>query len=144
MSLANRVVSIAIGLALAMGVSSRVDADVVPVVSTKSTVQALSRNELVDIFLGRKLRFPNGQQAVPLDQEIGSAARDEFYTNVIGISAVQLKTHWSKIIFTGRGKPPKTVSNGIEARKAIASHPQGVGYIERNLVDDSVRVLKLQ
>lgn len=134
----------AIGATLALSLSTCAYADVVPVVSSKSAVRALTKSELADIFLGRKLRFPDGQPAVALDQEIGSASRDEFYTAVVGISAVQLKAHWSKIIFTGRGKPPRAVSSDIEARGVVAANPQSVGYIDRALVDDSVRVLRIQ
>lgn len=137
-------IRIASGLALALSLSVHARAEVVPVVSAKSTLQALQKRELTDIFLGRKVRFPNGQQAVPLDQDVGAPARDEFYTSLVGISAVQLKAHWSKIIFTGRGKPPRAVANGIAARTAVASNPQAIGYIERSLVDDSVRILRLQ
>src|SRR6185312_1188563 len=115
MPLIHRLVSIVIALALTLSASAHADAEVVLVVSAKSAVQSLAANEVADIFLGRKTRFPNGQQAVPLDQEVGSTSRDEFYAKIIGISPVQLKTHWSKIIFTGRGKPPKAVANGIEA-----------------------------
>ena len=136
--------SIVTGLTLALSLSSHARAEVVAVVSAKSAVQALAKNELTDIFLGRKIRFPDGQQAVPLDQEVGSPSRDAFYTTVVGISPVQLKAHWSKIIFTGRGKPPRAVSNGIEVRQAVGSNPQAIGYIDRSLVDDSVRVLQIQ
>ena len=136
--------SIAVGVALALSASSSAMADVAPVVSAKSSIQSLSKNDISDIFLGRKIRFPNGQQAVPLDLQVGSVSRDEFYTSVVGMSAVQLKAHWSKIIFTGRGKPPKAIADGIALRKLIASDVQSIGYIDRELVDDSVRVVKLQ
>jgi len=136
--------ALVIGLVLALSASATAAADVVPVVSVKSSIQALSRNELTDIFLGKKMRFPNGQQAIPLDQEVGSPSRDQFYSTVVGISAVQLKAHWSKIIFTGRGKPPKAVADGVQLRKLIAADAQSIGYIDRELVDDSVRVVKLQ
>src|SRR5262249_44767147 len=101
----------------------------------------LGKNEVMDIFLGRKLRFPDGTLAMPIDQKTGSPARDEFYTNVAGMSAVQLKAHWSKAIFTGRGKPPRAASNGVEARSLIAADPEASGYIERDLVDETVKVL---
>ena len=136
--------SIAVGVALALSASSSAMADVAPVVSAKSSIQSLSKNDISDIFLGRKIRFPNGQQAVPLDLQVGSVSRDEFYTSVVGMSAVQLKAHWSKIIFTGRGKPPKAIADGVALRKLIASDVQSIGYIDRELVDDSVRVVKLQ
>jgi len=119
-------------------------AEVVAVVSAKNPVTALSKNQIVDIFLGKVSRFPDGGQAVPIDQAEGSAARDEFYTKFSGKSPAQLKAHWSKIIFTGRGQPPREVSNGIEVKKFIARNPDAIGYIESDLVDDSVKVLLTQ
>jgi hypothetical protein len=109
--------------------------------SAKSPVGTLSKSQVADLFLGRTLRFPDGTQAVPIDQEEGSPARDEFYATFTGKSPAQLKAHWSKIIFTGRGKPPKAVSNSLEVRKLIAANPRAVSYIERSAVDSSVKVL---
>ena len=129
---------IALALSLAAGAAL---ADVVAVVSAKSTVTALSRSQVADIFLGKTARFPNGSPAVPIDQAEASAVRAAFYTEFTGRSAAQLKAHWSKIIFTGRGQPPKAVANGIEARTLIAANPQAIGYIERASVDNSVKVL---
>ena len=78
---------------------------------------------------------------MPIDQVEGSAARDEFYLTFAGKSPAQLKAHWSKIIFTGRGQPPPEVANGGEVKKRLAENPNAIGYIERNLVDGSVRVV---
>jgi ABC-type phosphate transport system substrate-binding protein len=117
---------------------------VVAVVSARSTVTALSRDQVADIFLGKTARFPNGAPAVPIDQAEASAARAAFYTQFTGKSAVQMKGHWSKIIFTGRGKPPKAAASGLEARTLIAANPQAIGYIERASVDGSVKVLLQQ
>ena len=143
MPLVNRLGLSVIGLVLSLG-SAAALADVVAVVSSKSPVAALSKNQVVDIFLGKVSRFPDGSQAVPVDQVEGSTARDQFYTRFAGKSAAQLKAHWSKIIFTGRGQPPKQVSNSTEAKKLIADNPHAIGYIEQNLVDSSVKVLLAQ
>jgi ABC-type phosphate transport system substrate-binding protein len=116
-------------------------ADVVAVVSSTSAVTSLSKAQVTDIFLGKVGRFPSGAQAVPIDQEEGSPARDEFYLAYAGKSAAQIKSHWAKIIFTGRGQPPKTASNSVEVRKLIAANPQAIGYIERSAIDSSVKVL---
>ena len=96
----------------------------------------------MDIFLGKASRFPDGNQAVAIDQNEGVAARDEFYTLFANKTAAQLKAYWSKIIFTGRGQPPREVSSSIEVRKFIAANPGAIGYIERNLVDESVIVVR--
>jgi len=116
-------------------------ADVVVVVATSSPVKALARNQVADIFLGKTSRFPDGGQAVPIDQNEDSPIRDEFYSKFTGKSAPQLKAHWSKIIFTGRGQPPLALSGSAEIKKRIAANPDSIGYIEARDVDGSVRAL---
>jgi ABC-type phosphate transport system substrate-binding protein len=116
-------------------------ADVVAVVSAKSPVTTLSKNQLLDIFLGRANRYPDGTTALPLDQVEGSAERDEFYNKLAGMTANQIKAYWSKIIFTGRGQPPPTVANDVEMKKRITENPAAIGYIDRAAVDDSVRIV---
>ncbi|MDP2031195.1 MAG: phosphate ABC transporter substrate-binding protein [Thiobacillus sp.] len=143
MPLMNRVGCAVIGLLLGLSADGAA-ADVVAVVSAKNPVTALSKNQVVDIFLGKASRFPDGSPAMPIDQIEGSAARDEFYFKFSGKSPAQLKAHWSKIIFTGRGQPPREVSNSIEVKKLIAENPNAIGYIEQSLVDGSVKVLLAQ
>ncbi len=116
-------------------------ADVVAVVSTRSAVTALSKDGVLDIFLGKRTRFPDGSKALPIDQSEGTPARDEFYSQLAAISPAQLKTYWSKIIFTGRGQPPMEVDTGLEAKKAVLANPNAISYIDRSLVDSSVRVV---
>ncbi len=140
MTLMNRIGFCVVGLALSLSNATAV-AGVVAVVSSRSPVTASSKNQVMDIFLGRASRFPDGQQVVPIDQAEGSAARDEFYAKFAGKSAAQIKAHWAKIIFTGRGQPPTEVSNSREVKKRLAENPNAIGYIDENLVDGSVRVL---
>jgi len=130
----------AVGLAFLL-ICGAVQADVVVVVSAKSPVTALSKNQVADIFLGRTSRFPDGVQAVRIDQDEGTVARDEFYATFAGKSAEQVRAYWARIIFTGRGRPPRVVSNNIEVRKLVAANPQAIAYLERSAVDASVRVL---
>jgi ABC-type phosphate transport system substrate-binding protein len=129
-----------IGLALGL-TSGAAMADVVVVVSAKSPVAALSKTQVQDIFLGKTIRFPDGAPAVVIDQAEGSAIRDEFYNKVAGKSAAQIKAYWSKIIFTGRGQPPPSVPNSIEVLKRISANPAAIGYIDRDMINDSVRVV---
>lgn len=131
----------AFALALSLAAGGTGLADVVAVVSPQNPLTALSKSQVADIFLGKTVRYPGGAPAVPIDQAEGSQARDEFYAAFAGKSPAQIKAHWSKIIFTGRGQPPKAVSNSVEVRKLIAANPQAIGYIERSAVDASVKVL---
>jgi len=115
--------------------------EVVAVVSAKCPVTALTKAQVVDIFLGKSSRFPDGSVAVPIDQREGTAARDEFYLAFAGKSAAQLNAHWSKIIFTGRGQPPREVANGAAVKEVLLANPAAIGYIDRSLVDAGLRVV---
>jgi ABC-type phosphate transport system substrate-binding protein len=130
----------AIGLLLSLAGGAAM-ADVVAVVSSKSPLATLSKNQVTEIFLGKTTRFPDGTQAMPIDQQEGSATRDEFYALFAGRSAAEIKSHWTKIIFTGRGKPPRTVADSVEARKLTAANPQAISYMERRDVDSTVKVI---
>ncbi len=131
------------GLACGLVANATALADVVPVVSAKSAVDHLSKQELTDIFLGRTARLPDGEQVVPLDQEEGAAARDQFYAIYIGKTAAQLRAHWSKIIFTGRGKPPQTVPNGPAVREFVLAHPHVIAYLDRSQLDGTVKAVRI-
>jgi ABC-type phosphate transport system substrate-binding protein len=130
-----------IGLAACLAMTAS-EATVVTVVSAKSPITALSKTQVADIFLGKSNRFPDGAQATPIDQPEASSLREEFYDKVTGKSLAQLKAHWSKIIFTGRGRPPKTASSSTEVKKLLGENLLAIGYIEDTQVDPSVRVLR--
>lgn len=115
----------------------------VVVVSAQRSAAELSRVHLLDLYLGRTSRFPDGTPAEPIDLEPGSAAREAFYQTYLNRSQAEIRAHWSKIIFTGRGRPPRDVSDGEEMKELIAGNPRAIGYIERHLVDESVRVVRI-
>ena len=123
--------------------AQRLLADEVAVVSARSTVTTLSKSQVADIFLGKTTRFPDGSPALPIDQAEGTPARDEFYTRMTGKSAAQMKAYWSKIIFTGRGQPPKAVASGSDTKKLVVANPNAIGYLEPKLVDDTLRVVSV-
>lgn len=115
----------------------------VVVVSAESPLTEMSNNHLVDIYLGRATRFSDGRQAIPLDQENGSPRRDRFYAEFLGRSPADVKAHWSKLIFTGRGRPPQKLSGDEAVRQRVAEDSSAIGYIDISAVDASVRVLRI-
>jgi ABC-type phosphate transport system substrate-binding protein len=142
MSSLHRIIMCLIGLAFIVA-SSTATAEVVPVVSSKSAVGGLSQNQVVDIFLGKTSRFPNGDPAIPIDQAEGSNIRDAFYAQFASRSSAQIKAYWSKIIFTGKGQPPREVSPSERVKQVLADNPHAIGYIDRSELDANVKVVLL-
>lgn len=117
--------------------------ELVVIVSAKSTVGALKQEQVADIFLGQMATFPGGLEAVALDQDIGSPARDEFYSKVTAKTRPLVKAHWTKMIFTGRGQPPREIGDSAAVRKKVAENPTLIGYIDKTALDASVKAVLL-
>jgi ABC-type phosphate transport system substrate-binding protein len=115
--------------------------DVVAVVSAKSSVTELTKDQVSDIFLAKASTFPNGGQAVPIDQTADAAVREEFYTKVTGRTSAQLKAYWAKQQFSGKGTPPKAVSGDDDVKKLIAANPNLIGYMQKSKVDATVKTV---
>jgi ABC-type phosphate transport system substrate-binding protein len=117
--------------------------ELVAIVSARSTVENLRPEQVAAIFLGQSTRFPGGGVATAVDQPIGSPQRDGFYLRVTGKTPALLKAWWSKMIFTGRGQPPRELAGNAAVRQAVAADPGLIGYIDREALDPSVRQILL-
>jgi hypothetical protein len=115
--------------------------ELVVIVSARSPVTALRADQVAAIFLGQSPRFPDGVEAVPLDQHLGAPLRDEFYLRVTSKTPALLKAWWSKMVFTGRGQPPAEAADSAAVRRRVADHPDTLGYIDRAALDPSVRAV---
>lgn len=118
-------------------------AELVVVVSQQSPITALSRERLTDLYLGRLHRLPGGEPITPIDQSERSPAHNRFYNEYLGRSPAQIKAHWSRLIFTGRGQPPRSLSDGAAVADFLAEHPNAVGYLDSELVNERLRVLSI-
>jgi hypothetical protein len=118
--------------------------DPVIVVSAKSPLASLRHEQVAAIFMGQTDRFPDGAEAVALDLPPGSALRDAFYRRVADRSPALMKAYWSKMVFTGRGQPPRELHNSAAVRRLVADNPAMIGYIDRGALDASVKVLELR
>jgi len=115
-------------------------AGAVVVVGASSPIGAASKSDVVKIFLGKKKALP-GSSAIPIDQDSGNSARVDFYKNTVKKSEAQLKSYWSRLIFTGKGQAPQVVGNDGDIKSMVATNPNLLGYIEEASVDDTVKVI---
>lgn len=109
------------------------------VVSSKSAVTQLSRQEVIDLFLGASRELPN--RSIAQLATLTGPPRDEFYDKVLGRDAAQVKAQWSRLVFGGRGRAPTEFGNAATARAWIAANPQAVGVISSGEVDASLRIV---
>jgi len=128
------------GIALSLA-ADKVAAEVVVVISSQTDVESLNESIIENIFLGRRESLPDGTRAVPVDLPEGSAERIAFYATLLDMSEAQVKAHWARLIFTGRGRPPRVVDDSKALLDWLSRNPGSVGYLDRSLVDERVRVV---
>jgi ABC-type phosphate transport system substrate-binding protein len=126
-------------VAMAMLSAAACATDLVVIVSNRIPAAAMRPDQVAAIFLGQCASFPDGRDAVALDQPVGSNLRDQFYDRVAGKSPALLRAYWSKMVFTGRGQPPHEARDSVAVRKAVADNPSLIGYIDASALDASVR-----
>ncbi len=119
-------------------------AEVLIVVSAEAPFSRLTSSDLRDIYLGRRTQIANGIHVVPLDQSEGAAARSEFYTRYTGQTPAQIKAHWARQIFTGRGEPPQALSNNHAVVERLVGDTKALGYIDHSFLDDRLRVVAIE
>jgi ABC-type phosphate transport system substrate-binding protein len=126
---------------VALSVSGFAMAEVAVIVHPSAGFSSLTEDDISRIFLGKSKSFPGGGQAVPVNQNEGSAARDKFNEAVCKKNSSQYKAYWSQLVFTGKGTPPKDIGDDAAVKAQVATNPNAIGYVDASAVDASVKVV---
>lgn len=110
-------------------------AELVIIVNPQNPATRMFPSQAAQFFLGGSVLF------TPIEQPENSPIRAEFYKKVLEKEPAQVQAIWSKIVFTGKGKPPKEVKSSAEVKKLVSEMPNAIGYIEKAAVDDTVKVI---
>lgn len=124
-----------------LAASTLAHAQVAVIVNPKSSMASMTADQVAAIFLGKTTTLPSGATAAPADQSESSAIREQFYTKVTGKQSAQVKAAWSRLVFSGKGTPPKELGSSAEVKKFVAANPDAIGYIEKSAADASVKVV---
>jgi hypothetical protein len=95
----------------------------------------LTKDQVANIYLGRSAEL------TPLDLPEGNATRDSFYRKAAEREPAQVKSTWARIVFTGKGQPPKELPDAAAVKKAVNADHKAIGYIDKSAVDGSVKVV---
>ncbi|PHV05445.1 hypothetical protein CSQ96_19965 [Janthinobacterium sp. BJB412] len=115
--------------------AAAIAAELVIVVNPQNSATRMFPSQAAQFFLGSSTMF------TPMEQAPNSSIRTDFCKRVLGMEAPEVRAIWSKIVFTGKGKPPKEFKSSAEVKKAVSANVDAIGYIEKAEVDDSVKVV---
>ncbi len=127
---------LSLGLSLGLALSSAALAQKVAVI-TAISASPLSKSQLAKIYLGRSF------ERTPVDLPEGHPLRAVFYRAATDSDLTQVRSSWARVMFNGRGEPPRELPDAAAVKAAVAANANVVGYIDASMVDSSVRTVMI-
>lgn len=115
--------------------------ELVVVANADSGAGKLSRDQVVNIFLGRFRQFPSGVVAEPIDQPEGGPLKAQFYRMLVDKEVAEINAYWARLIFSGRTNPPRKTASSSEVLQLLAARQGAIAYMERAEVDHRVIIV---
>ncbi len=102
----------------------------------------LSKDEISNFYLGYSRRLPGEGDVVTLTSLSDKSSTSVlFYKMVIGRSVSAMKSHWSYLVFTGKGSAPNTFSSEMELTEFLEKTPNSIGYLSEAPKSKQLKIL---
>jgi hypothetical protein len=111
-----------------LGTARPAHADYYVVVSERSHVATLTRQQVLHLFMGRTRTFPDGTLAAALDLS-DDALRGGFYRLLSGMTLPQVNSYWARLMFSGRNLPPQRLNSQSTMIERIRDDPAAIGWL---------------
>lgn len=116
-------------------------AEIAIIVHKDCSEQSLSFKDVHHIYVARKRTWVNGKRIVLATLNDGDIHK-QFLRQAVNKTPGQFRAFWRKLVFTGKGRMPKTFQSDREAIQYVSEHVHAIAYVDRaSLVDsDTVHV----
>ncbi|MET3129989.1 ABC-type phosphate transport system substrate-binding protein [Oxalobacteraceae bacterium GrIS 1.11] len=115
--------------------------DLVVIVNPASDIDKLSKDEVINIFMGRYRKLASGMAAIPIDLENPLKSKEQFYFLMMGKELIDINSYWARLKFSGQAPPPRRALNTEEMLEMVSASRGAIGYIDKKDVDKRVRVV---
>ncbi|MBI3131334.1 MAG: hypothetical protein HYZ13_08250 [Acidobacteria bacterium] len=115
--------------------------DLVVVVNASSGVERLTREEVINLFMGRTRKLAVGLTALPIDQGGTAPDRTRFYRSLLGKELPEINAYWARLLFSGQASPPRQAETEAEVLEILHNTKGAIAYLDRKLVDRRLRIV---
>ena len=122
-------------------ISVKAEEPLVVVVNKHNPVEQLSRTELIDLFMGKYVAFPNDLKAIPVELNGDHQIKIDFYQNLVGMPLSRVNAYWSRLRFTGRKREAVFKLNETDLIAFIIANEQAIGYVPQSLITEDLKVV---
>ncbi|MFY8273044.1 hypothetical protein AAEU32_02800 [Pseudoalteromonas sp. SSDWG2] len=111
------------------------------IVNINNPTDTLSTKQLIDLYMGKLIAFPNGDRAAPLDLPQDSTLRTDFYQQLTNKPIGSINAYWSRVKFSGHAQSPLSVDTSEQVLERVKEIDNAIGYVNLNDVTDDVKVV---
>ena len=111
------------------------------VVNKANPVSKLSRSELIDLFMGKYVAFPDDSKAIPVELKGEHKIKVDFYKNLVGMPLSRVNAYWARLRFTGRKRAAVFQPNENDLIAFIIANKQAIGYVPQSLITTDLKVV---
>jgi len=128
---------------LALGCSALTCAEPVAIAHRGDSRVQIERKTLRAAF-GMTLQvWPDGRPVTVFVFHDEAPMHQQFCRKVLGVLPYTLRRNWDRLLFSGAAQAPITVDTPQEMLQRVAATPGAIGYIEKELSNDSVSLVEI-
>lgn len=132
-----------IALCLLFLFSAPLYAEPVTIVHTGEGHTHIERKTLRAAF-GMTLQvWPNGRPVTVFVLSDDNPLHQQFCRKVLGVLPYTLRRNWDRLLFSGAAQAPIALQTSQEMLYRVATTPGAIGYIEKELSNDSVSIIEV-
>lgn len=113
----------------------------VAVIINPANTSEISQIDIQKIYMGKSKTFANGERAHMISLDPGNPLTTQFRAKVLNKTNSQYKSHWSKLVFTGKSKPAKEVATEAEIVNFVKSNISAIGFVNQANVPSDVKII---
>lgn len=115
--------------------------DFVVIANPNSGVEKMSKDEVINVYMGRNRKLSSGVTAQPLDLENPLTEKANFYNTMVNKELSEISSYWARLMFSGQGSPPRQVASAEQAVELVGRLKGAIAYVDRKKIDKRVRVV---
>ncbi len=136
-----RATNVALGLCLLLAIP--LHAEPITIVHAKDSHHRIERKTLRAAFSMALQVWPDGSPITVFVYHDDNLTHQQFCRKTLGVLPYALRRNWDRLLFSGASQAPITVESPQEMLHRVAATPGAIGYIEKELSNDSVSIIEV-
>ncbi len=120
--------------------TSSIYADIVIVANSLNDTQSMTKQQLRSIFLGQRIKWDDNQR-IKVAIQHKTDLHKKFVRSFTQKNLSQFEAWWKRMIFTGKGLPPKGFESEEKLIEYIVKTEGAIGYISSQSKTDNLKTI---